>query len=243
MSFTQDIQQLEPGNIVQLIEIDGTAFGMETVLRFHAFNISDNNWNAFAGENLPAIIWQGNQYDPYPYALKGVELSTGSQPTPTLSVGNIGNYVTALCLEYDDLVKAKVKIHTTLVKYLDAANWVSGNPAANPNEERCRCFMLMPKKPRTELRLILNSAHLSIYRACSCHPADNPCLYLVPPWAVPEWNGCDYAGTLYFLKDGTPTTNPALDVCGGRLPDCEARFGPGNPLPFGGFPAANLQGK
>ncbi|MEI9629769.1 phage minor tail protein L, partial [Phytobacter diazotrophicus] len=76
MSFTQDIQQLEPGNIVQLIEIDGTAFGMETVLRFHAFNISDNNWNAFAGENLPAIIWQGNQYDPYPYALKGVELSS-----------------------------------------------------------------------------------------------------------------------------------------------------------------------
>ncbi|MGQ2831440.1 hypothetical protein [Leptospira interrogans] len=45
------------------------------------------------------------------------------------------------------------------------------------------------------------------------------------------------------MKDGTPTTNPALDVCGGRLPDCEARHGPGNPLPFGGFPAANLQGK
>jgi phage-related protein len=26
MSFTQDVQQLEPGNLVQLIEIDGTAF-------------------------------------------------------------------------------------------------------------------------------------------------------------------------------------------------------------------------
>lgn len=135
MSFTSDIQQLEPGNLIQLIEIDGTGFGMENVLRFHAHNIQEEGWASFAGENLPAIIWQGNQYDPYPYELKGVELSSaGSQPTPTLSVGNVGNYVTALCLEYDDLVKARVRIHTTLVKYLDAANWVSGNPAANPNE-------------------------------------------------------------------------------------------------------------
>ena len=34
MSFTQDIQQLEPGQLVQLVEIDGTEFGMDTVLRF-----------------------------------------------------------------------------------------------------------------------------------------------------------------------------------------------------------------
>ncbi|WP_442542376.1 hypothetical protein, partial [Enterococcus faecium] len=117
MSFTADIQQLEPGSVIQLIEIDGTEFGMDQVLRFHAHNIQEEGWAAFAAENLPAIIWQGNQYDPHPYELKGMELSsTGSQPTPTLSVGNVGNYVTALCLEYDDMVRAKVKIHTTLSK-------------------------------------------------------------------------------------------------------------------------------
>lgn len=128
MSFTQDIQQLEPGQLVQLIEIDGTEFGMDTILRFHAHNIASAGWSAFAADNLPAIIWQGQQYDPYPYELKGLELSsTGAQPTPTLSVSNVGNYVTALCLEFDDLARAKVKIHTTLAKYLDAANWTAGN--------------------------------------------------------------------------------------------------------------------
>ena len=247
MSFTQDIQQLETGSIVQLIEIDGTAFGMGNVLRFHAFNISDDKWKAFADAegNLPAIIWQGNQYDPYPYELKGVELSsTGSQPTPTLSVGNVGNYVTALCLEYDDLVKAKVKIHTTLVKYLDAANWISGNSTANPNEERVQVFYVNAKKAENRAQVDFEL----------CSPFDIQSLQLPSRQIIPvcTWclrglyrsgTGCDYAGSRYFLKDGTPTTTPALDVCGGMVPDCEARHGTGNPLPFGGFPAANLQGK
>jgi phage-related protein len=49
----------------------------------HAHNIQEEGWASFAGENLPAIIWQGNQYDPYPYELKGVELSSaGSQADP-----------------------------------------------------------------------------------------------------------------------------------------------------------------
>lgn len=55
--------------------------------------------------------------------------------------------------------------------------------------------------------------------------------------------GCDYNGTNYFMKDGTPTGDPSKDACGGRQRDCEDRFGKGNPLPFGGMPAANLQGK
>ena len=33
MSFTADIQQLEPGSVIQLIEIDGTEFGMDQVLQ------------------------------------------------------------------------------------------------------------------------------------------------------------------------------------------------------------------
>ena len=56
MSFTADIQQLEPGSVIQLIEIDGTEFGMDQVLRFHAHNIQEEGWAAFAAENLPAII-------------------------------------------------------------------------------------------------------------------------------------------------------------------------------------------
>lgn len=245
MSFTADIQQLEPGQLVQLIEIDGTSFGMENILRFHALNISPDGWAAFTDGNLPSVIWQGNQYEPYPYELRGVELSsTGSQPTPTLSVGNVGNYVTALCLQYDDLVKAKVKIHTTLVKYLDAANWTAGNPNASPVDERVQLYYVNEKSKETRSQVDFEL----------CSPFDVQGLQLPSRQITPvcTWcmrggyrsgTGCDYNGTNYFLKDGTPTADPSLDVCGGRLSDCQLRFGSENPMPFGGFPAANLQGK
>ncbi|NIF20573.1 phage minor tail protein L [Candidatus Pantoea multigeneris] len=245
MSLTRDLQQLEAGQLIQLIEVDGTEFGMPDVLRFHAYNLPTEGWAAFAQENLPAIIWQGNQYDPHPYELKSVELSsTGSQPTPTLSVGDIGGYVSALCLQYDDLVKAKVRIRTTMAKYLDAANWTSGNPTASPTEERVQLFYVNAKSTETRIQVDFEL----------CSPFDVQSLQLpsrqitpVCTWCMRGWyrsgTGCDYAGSNYFLKDGTETDNPALDVCGGRLSDCKSRFGSDQPLPFGGFPAANLQGK
>jgi lambda family phage minor tail protein L len=245
MSFNQDVQTLEPGSLVQLIEIDGTDFGLDTVLRFHAYNIAAEGWKSFAAENLPSIIWQGNEYDPHPYELTGVEMtSSGTQPTPKLSVGNVGNYVTALCLQFDDLVKAKVKIHTTMVKYLDAANWTAGNASANPQEERLQLFYVNAKTAETRVQVDFEL----------CSPFDIQSLQLpsrqitpVCTWCMRGWyrtgTGCDYAGNRYFSKDGSPTSDPSKDVCGGRLADCKARFGDNEPLPFGGFPAANLQGK
>jgi lambda family phage minor tail protein L len=245
MSFTQDIQQLEPGSLIQLVEIDGTSFGLDKILRFHAYNISSPGWKSFAADNLPSIIWQGNEYDPHPYEVKGLELSsTGSQPTPSLSVGNVGNYVTALCLEYQDMVKAKVKIHTTLLKYLDAANWQQGKPDANPREERVQLFYVNAKTAETRIQVDFEL----------CSPFDVQGLQLPSRQITPlcTWcmrglyrsgTGCDYNGTNYFTKDGTPTNDPSKDQCGGRRRDCEDRFGKGNPLSFGGFPGANLQGK
>lgn len=40
MSLNADYQKLEPGNEVRLFSVDGTAFGMSDVLRFHAHNIA-----------------------------------------------------------------------------------------------------------------------------------------------------------------------------------------------------------
>ncbi|MCP2232885.1 phage minor tail protein L [Erwinia aphidicola] len=245
MPFLQDIQQLEPGSLVQLIEVDGTEFGMDNVLRFHAYNIPSGGWKSFAADNLPSIVWQGKEYDPHPYELFGMEMSSaGAQPTPRLSVSNVGNFVAALCLQFDDLVKAKVKIHTTMAKYLDAANWIDGNPNANPQEERVQLFLVNAKTAETR----------SVVEFELCSPFDIQSLQLpsrqitpVCTWCIRGWyrtgTGCDYAGTRYFTKDGTAISDPSKDECGGRMADCKARFGEENPLPFGGFPAANLQGK
>ena len=137
MSITQDLQSLEGNQLIQLIEIDGTKFGLNEIFRFHAHNISSENWTSFVADDLPSIHWQGNEYLPFPYELNGIEFSsTGSQPMPELSVSNIDGKVTKLCLDYDDLVQAKVKIHTTMAKYLDSTNWETGNPNADPLQER-----------------------------------------------------------------------------------------------------------
>lgn len=166
-----------------------------------------------------------------------------AQPTPKLSIGNVANEVTALCLQFDDLVKFKVRIHTTLMEYLDAANWIAGNPDANPSEENLQTFYVNAKTAETRVQVDFEL----------CSPFDVQGLQLPArqitsqcEWCRNGWyrsgTGCDYAGTKYFTADGTPTDNPALDKCGGLLIDCRIRYGD-EPMPFGGFPAANLQAK
>jgi phage-related protein len=36
-----------------------------------AYNIHSEGWVSFAADNLPSIIWQGNEYDPHPYEVTG----------------------------------------------------------------------------------------------------------------------------------------------------------------------------
>ncbi|MNO03148.1 Phage minor tail protein L [compost metagenome] len=51
---------------------------------------------------------------------------------------------------------------------------------------------------------------------------------------------CGYTGP-YFDLDGNATDDPAKDQCNGCLDSgCTVRFGQGNQLPFGGFPAVSL---
>lgn len=51
---------------------------------------------------------------------------------------------------------------------------------------------------------------------------------------------CGYTGP-YVTKDGVVTDNPELDECDATLGrGCIPRFGEGNPLRFGGFPAVSL---
>ena len=37
--ITEDYQRLEPGEKIRLLEVDGSAFGLDDVLRFHAYNL------------------------------------------------------------------------------------------------------------------------------------------------------------------------------------------------------------
>ncbi len=117
MTIASDIQKLAPGNLVELFELDASAIG-GTVYRFHAGT----------NELQSPVVWQGNIYTPYPVEASGFEWSgRGTLPQPQVRVANIFGLISALCLQHDDLVGAKLIRRRTFVKYLDAINFSGVN--------------------------------------------------------------------------------------------------------------------
>ena len=111
-----DIQKLDPGVLLELIEVDATVLG-GSIIYFHA------------GTNVlrAPVVWQGKTYSPWPVEASGFEWSgRGQLPTPHLKVANIAGTATALALAYDDLVGAKVTRRRTMARYLDAVNFPGG---------------------------------------------------------------------------------------------------------------------
>lgn len=151
MSINLDAQQLAPGDRVRLFEVDCTAFdGPELYFHNHPIPHSAEELAAAAGDEnkLPAksLWWQGKEYKAWPTHIEGLEMtSDGSAPTPTLAVGNIDGTITALCLVYQNLAQATVRIHTTFAHYLDARNFPNGNHSADPTQERLEVWYIDSK--------------------------------------------------------------------------------------------------
>ncbi|WP_341350374.1 phage minor tail protein L [Enterobacter ludwigii] len=165
--ITTDYQSLEPGNKVRLIEVDGSTFGVDDVLRFHAYNLphTEEEIAAAGGDEsklkAKSIWWQGEEYAAWPYQIEGLEASTdGSSAQPTLTVADIESKITALCLAYDDMLQAKVTIHDTYSHYLDAQNFPAGNATADPQQVRKRVFYIDGKNseiPGERIEFLLDS--------------------------------------------------------------------------------------
>lgn len=121
-SIYEDVQKLEAGQYVELFELDLSAIAGD-IYYFHGYT------------RLGGITWQGIEYSPWPIKVDGMGMTgEGQQSNPTLSVGNVTGFITALCATYQDLIDAKIVRHRTLGRYLDAANFPNGNPEADPDE-------------------------------------------------------------------------------------------------------------
>ncbi|HEE9786899.1 TPA: phage minor tail protein L [Enterobacter soli] len=248
MSLHADYQKLEPGNDIRLIEVDGTAFGMSDVMYFHAYNIphTPEEIAAAGGDEtrLPpkSIWWQGTEYKAWPYQIEGLEKSTdGTSAEPKLSVANLDSSITALCLAYDDLVLARVVIHDTMAKYLDDRNFPSGNPLANPTQEKRQTWYIDGRTGETNetVQFVLSSPMDVQGMMIPTRQLHSLCTWCIRN-KYRSGDGCDYAGTQYFDKNNKPVSDPSLDECNGTLSACELRHGKGNELPFGGFPGTSL---
>lgn len=225
MTLTADVQKLEPGAEVVLWTLDAsqiTGSGSD-VIRFHGY------------QQAGPIIWQGNAYDPWPIDAEGFELNPSKPPVPTLSVGNVDGSITALCLNYQDLVGAKLTRHVTAGQYLD------GQPDADPTQESVSLWLLEQKTSETSEAVVWSLSSAMDFGQVQLPRRQivaGMCLWLT----IGGYRGpyCGYNGPPVADENGDATSDPAKDKCGGKLADCKLRFGDGNPLPFGGFPAAGL---
>jgi lambda family phage minor tail protein L len=226
MSIASDIQQLEPGDLVELFEVDCTPIGGD-LLRFHSHLQSTS------------IFWQANEYKPWPVQALGFErTSDAQQPSPTLTVADINGTISALCVYLDDLVGAKVTRHRTLAKYLDDANFPDGNPSADPTAEMSVEIWRIEQKSDEQPGL---TVEFTLSSPLDFGGQQAPSRQIVRIW---QWKYrdavCGYTGTSYFDANDNPVDDPALDRCSMKTSGCECRFGVNNPLPFGGFLSDNL---
>lgn len=229
MTILGDIQQLEPGAWVELFELDATMLGADRLF-FHRYL------------KVGPIYWQGAQYDPWPVDTQGFELNPNQPPTPTLAAGNVDGRMTALCLAYQDMVGAKLIRHRTLAKYLDAPNFPAGNPTADPSQEFPPDTWFIERRSAETNETVtweLSSAlDFNGRQSPGRQIIGNSCGWL----SRGGYRGpnCGYNGPPVAKADDTPTDDPALDRCSGRLTGCKLRFGAHGELPFGSFPAASL---
>lgn len=229
MSLAAEIASLTPSALIELFELDLVPLG-GPLLRFHA------GTNSLGG----AVIWQGNEYTPFPINASGFEVTgRGQIPRPTLAVSNVLGVVTGLVLDYRDMLGAKITRKRTLARYLDAVNFPGGvNPEADPDAHLPDEVYTIDRKSsenkvtvQFELAAAFDVAGVQLPRR---QIIQNSCSWLY------RSADCGYVpGPLFNLND-EPVTNPADDRCGKRLTSCKLRFGANNPLPFGSFPGAGL---
>ncbi|WP_186137969.1 phage minor tail protein L [Burkholderia gladioli] len=220
MTITADIQQLEPGALVELFEVDCTSIGGD-LLRFHGHLQSASIW------------WQGNEYKAWPIQATGFEhTSDAQQPEPKLTVGNVNGTISALCVFLADLAGAKVRRRRTLAKYLDAVNFPGGNPTADPSEEMAtELWYIEQKSSETNVQV-----EFTLSSALDFGGQQLPGRQIVQICQI-DYRGpyCGYTGTAYFDVNDQPVTDPALDRCSKRISGCECRFGVNEPLSISGF--------
>jgi phage-related protein len=120
MPVLQDIQKLDPGNLLTFYELDLTPclgkFGQTTAEKFY--------WVDGVSEIGNNIIWGGREYNRYPIQTSGFDKQgDGSIPRPRLIVANIGGIIGDLAREYRDIAGAKLKRTRTFARYIDEVNF------------------------------------------------------------------------------------------------------------------------
>ena len=261
MALNSDYQKLYVDGLIKLYELDASHLGAG-ILRFHG-HISFQDWekiyssigsDALIGADVGSIgkvfdvgsdkvwnrniVWQGQVFEPLALDVSGLEMrSDGKASAPSLSmannIGGIQGAVSAYCLQFGDFAGAKLKVITTLAKYLDAENFSSGNATANPSEKREQIWFIEQKTSENAQQVTFELSNPVDFEGLKI-PTRQISNYCNWEYRSEE---CGYIGSAMFTEKDEPTDNPALDRCNYRTSGCRCRE---NELHFGGFPASSM---
>lgn len=236
-----DLQKQDPKTKVVLFQIGYDGYG----LFFHNQLLKNTDIEleaAAAGVEIKpkAIVFNSVNYSAWPCKIEGLEMtSDGSAPSPTLTVGNANGAISQLCLANNNMLGRKVTITTTLYNYLDAVNFVDGNPDADPTQKVESTWYVEQKLSEDDT--------VVVFALSSPADFDGRLLPARQITAYCDWclkgdyrrTNCNYMSSRCYDANGNPVGSIAEDVCGGTLADCKIRFTKGV-LPFGGFPASEM---
>lgn len=225
-NFSEELQSLSPSALIELFVLDLSTTPAGGQLYFHA------GTNELRGP----VIWQGQTYAPWPIEATGFDITTqGSLPRPKLSVANVDGLFSGEVQANNDLLGCMVVRKRTFAKFLDAANFIAGNPNADPSQHSDDDRWYIDQKT-AEDRYILEFELASVFDLMGVQLPYRQVLKSACSWRYrgPE---CSYTGFAKFDRFDKPTDNPLADICSKRLSSCKLRFGT-NPLPYGGFPGA-----
>lgn len=237
MAFVNELKSLYPGEIITLIEVDGTKFGA-LKYHFHNENLPYTNEEIVQAMNSPeglkpkTIKWKGNEYGGRPFGISAIERSSDGTPArPQLTLSNLDSKVSSMVLQYDGMSQAKVTIWI-----IPAASFGNENNGA---EKLVYYIDRASTYDQMQVTFDLTNPYDLEGIQIPARVVQRGCPFAQRGW-YRSGKGCSYSGNKYFDADGNPVTDPSKDDCGGRPSDCELRFGKGNPLDFGGCSSASL---
>jgi lambda family phage minor tail protein L len=224
--ITTDLQNLAPGSVIDLYELDATNIGGSLF-----------RWVPEVNELNNDIVWQGNTYSRFPIEVSGFARSgRGTQPRPTIRTSNIGGLVGVLVRDFEDMVGAKFTRRRTFVKYLDAVNFSGGNAQEDPNVALPDEIWFVDRKA-SENGIFIEFELASAMDLTNAKIPKRQVTQNVCAWQYRSAE-CGYTGGAVATIMDVITTDLAQDVCGHRVESCKLRFGANATLPFGGFSGA-----
>ncbi len=202
--------KLEAEAEIILYEIDLTNIG-GIRYRFH------NGTNESSGP----VIWQGQEYEPYPIMGDGFDLNgKGPSTRPTISLSNLFGLIFGIASRLNSGLGGIVIRRKTTAQFLDAANFAGGNDNADPTQELVSRWVI---EQLTSLNA--ETATWELAAPTETDGATFPARVILSDVCNFGYRSeeCGYKGGAVADELGNPTQDPTKDKCGKRLSDCKLR--------------------